>query len=497
MGSQDTSNNKGSLARGDYLVVLAALSILWLIAIPIFAQRINTMGAYATSSSASALAVVSAKYKNNPGSLRLSDSYQVWARNMSGMDMADYVEAAMVFAQGKGLFIKNGMGFGPPYIPFCYHPPLTPFVIGTVIRLCGEKSVFPYFLLMCNFHFISAVTTVLLAGNLVKTRLGLMLAGLLSLFCWPALEYIFGAGLFSSEAVINPFFGMSLLALAAYRKRTWREAASTAIAAKESFVTAGKAVAPYALLGALFGACITVAAYARDQFGGFATFAAVVITGKTLFKRKHVLKGLTFALVAIFVLHALEAPWEKRNQKYLGQRVMSIISWNYYVLWGWCIWPEPEVLTQSDDDCCVGVGTFINPQMQPLVAAALKKDMQAGALFAAKAYVTSVLQHPYEAFKFRAKYYDCLWFGHRKEVLIYLWCVISAAFFATFVFFNRRRFYPELFIFPAYMLVISSLIQYDPRFCFAFYVFITPVCVASVCESLLKRRPIKLPDQAP
>jgi hypothetical protein len=335
---------------------------------------------------------------------------------------------------------------------------------------------------MCAFQYVSAIATVVLAGNFVRTRLGLLLAGLLSLFCWPLLEYVYGVGLFSSEALINPFFGMSLVVLAAYRQRTWREAASTSTPAARSFVTVCKTIAPYALLGALFGCCITVAAYARDQFGGFATFVAVLTTVKSLFQRKHFLKGLTFAVVAILVLHALEAPWEKRNQKYLGQRVMSIISWNYYVLWGWCIWPEPEVLTQSDDDSCVGVGTFIN--------------MKAGAIFAAKAYVTSVLQHPYEAFKFRAKYYDCLWFGHRKEVLIYAWCLVSAAFFAAFIFFNRRHFYTELFIFPLYMLVISSLIQFDPRFCFAFYVFITPVCVAAVSELLLQRRSGKLPALA-
>ncbi len=108
-------------------------------------------------------------------------------------------------------------------------------------------------------------------------------------------------------------------------------------------------------------------------------------------------------------------------------------------------------------------------------------------MFAWKSLIKAILVKPWQAVCYKLGVYDTLWFGQRCHWYIYAWCLISTVSFVIFLWLTRLRFVPELWLFPLFLLFISSLAHYEHRYSQPFFLLITPITVMYVIRHIRQK----------
>ncbi len=440
------------------------LFVVWLITIAILTYRLNTLGAFASLGVTRCLEYVKDVGQADPSSIRLNQSYSQWALALNMTDPSNYIKTGLGFADGKGLNLKNISPADPnnkTYMPYYFQGPGTPIVIGAMIKLFGEQTVLPYFILVVCVHLLTAFLTCILASKFFKDRIYIFGSGLLSLLCPAVLDYNFGCGIFASEPLTAPFIVLSLIAMSNF----W-------LALDES---------PYSykrlVINALsFGGALGCAAYFRDIYSTFAAFSFLVLILFGLIRRTHFKQLILFVLIGSLVLSAVEYPWKKRNARYFGEFTMSGSSYCSSSLW-YQVWFDYKESSKWSSHAAMGLGNYLAPEKSKEVLAVLGKNKQVGNRFAWKSFIEAIWAKPWQALCYKLGVYDTLWCGQRINAYIYLWCLLSTVSFLAFLWLTRFRFIPELWLFPLFLLCISPIAHYEHRYSQPFFLFITPITV--------------------
>jgi len=449
--------------------IVLGLFIAWVITSSLIVHRIDTLGAYSSLCSTKALEYIKEVGQADPASVRLNQSYSQWALALNMSDPSNYIKTGLGFAEGKGVSLKNITPADPhsnKYLAYYFQAPGTPIVIGTMIKLFGAQSVWPYFILIATVHFITALLTCVLASRFIKENAYIFGVGLLSLLSAPILDFTFGIGLFSSEPLAAPFVVISFIAMSKF----WAGVKDDGFAFKK-----------LCLWAFVFGGALGCAAYFRDVYAIFAKFSFVVLILIGLIQRSRLKQIALFVLMSSIVLFAVQYPWEKRNQRHFGEFTMSGSGYCGTGLW-YQIWSDYKESAKWSGDAAMGLGNYLAPEKSAPVMGLLSKNRQQGNKYAWQSLIEAVCKKPWQAVWFKLRAYDCLWFGQRANWYLYAWSLLSTISFIVFLWLNRFRFIPELCLFPLFLLCISPLIHYEHRYAQPFLFFLTPITVMYVVK---------------
>ncbi len=440
--------------------------LTWCICSMAVAVRLHNFGAFATAATAQTLRFTQSTYGSDPAHLDLNNSYTQWALGLLGTDQGNYLRVGLGFADGKGLRMKMitvADQDSRDYMPYYFQSPGAPLVIGTLIKLFGEGSVWPYFIFSVLLYLAGAIIASLLARRFLKSEKAIAGVAILNLLCLPAIDFNLGSGLFASEPLAAPFFGIAMIVLTDF----WNHSLD------------GSAPKKVLLPGIAFGATMAAASYMRDFYTGFMLFCVLSLLLAALFDLKRLTKICFFSASAIIVFFALQAPWEKRNSFYFKEYTMSGCTYYGRTVWAelWCDYKRPLTWSRGGG---LGVGNYLEPEKSVEVMSALRADVKRGSQVAAVELFKAVARQPLKAIEFKLRDYDYLWFGQRNNYLIYGFCLISAVFALMALLMSGWCFAPGLSLFPIFMLFISVFIHYEDRYCQPFYLFVSPVCIVFV-----------------
>ncbi len=454
--------------------IVVALLAVWLVISALIICRLQAVGAYASVCTTKTLDFIRDVGHADPASVRLNQSYSQWATALNMLDPSNYIKVGLGFAEGKGVSLKNITPEDPDsknYLAYYFQAPGTPIVIGTMIKLFGEKCIVPYFILVCVLHFITALLACQLASKFVEENMAIFGVGVITLLCLPVLDFNFAVGLFSSEPLAAPCLGIALIALSHF----WRDLREHCCSYQSISVDA-----------IVCGIALGCASYFRDIYTTFAYFSFAILVLIGVFKPNKLREIALFVLISVIALSAIEYPWEKRNQHYFNEFTMSGSTYCGYSLWHQ-VWSDYKELSRWSWDAGMGVGHYLAPEKSVEVLSLLAKDKQAGNKYAWKSFIELICQHPWEVISYKLKVYDTLWFGQRCHWLIYLWCVCSTLSFFVFIWFTRFKFFPELYLFPLFILCISPVMHYEHRYVQPFFLFITPITAIYVIQTLRQK----------
>lgn len=458
--------------------------LVWCTCSFIMAVRLQTLGAFATAATSQTLHYTQSTYGSDPAHLGLDRSYAQWALGLLGTDQGNYLRAALGFADGKGLRMKMITAANPAcrdYMPYYFQSPGTPLVIGICIKLFGDRTVLPYFVFSVLLYLATAIIASLLARRFFASEEAIAGVAILSLLCLPALDFNLGSGLFASEPLAAPFFGIAMIVLT----DLWNQSLDAAASTKTL------------LRGIAFGAVMALASYMRDFYTGFMFFCMISLIAAGLINVRRLQQVCIFTASALVVFSAVQEPWERRNNFYFKEWTMSGCTYYGRSVWAelWCDYKRPLAWSTGGG---LGVGNYLEPQKSIEVMSALKTNVKRGSQFAAVELVKAIARQPVKAIIFKLRDYDYLWFGQRNNYLIYSFSLISAASALVALLLSGRRFVPGLSLFPLFMLLISFFIHYEDRYCQPFYTFISPICIIFVLSNwkFLKGGPGKSLDRS-
>jgi hypothetical protein len=279
----------------------------------------------------------------------------------------------------------------------------------------------------------------------------------------PVLDLNFGAQLFASEPLAAPFVLISLITITKF----WNSAVL-----QKNF--------PYSttiFLALCFGIALGVASYFRDIYGTFTEFSIVILFVASCLRRNPSAgckRAAIFCVVSFLLLIGIQYPWEKRNELDFGEYTMSAST--YYGYYAWVnIWDDNAKRSLMGDDVGYGLGRHLDPKMADEVTCRLNLNKTDGSKFAFLALVHAVCNKPLEAFLYKARNYDVLWFGQRFYPLIYSSCLALMVLFWVFLFLTKFEFKPGIWLFPLFLLCISPVIHYEQRYTQPFNSFIAPI----------------------
>ncbi len=444
------------------ITIVLSLLVVWLIACGIIIYRLNTYGAFASLCGKKTLEYIREIGQGDPGSVGLDQSYTQWALALNLTDASNYIKVGLSFADGKGVSFKDISKQDPyrrRYLPYYFQSPGTPVVIGTMIKMFGEKSVLPYFILVLGMHFLTTLLVCFLGSKFVQESAYVFGVGLLSMLSLPILDFDFGMGLFSSEPFAALFVVAGLIALSVF----WTNFNSENSSYK---------VTCFAALG--FGIFLGLATYFRDVYCTFAHFCFAVLLIYGAVRNIKLKQIVVFILVSSVVLTGILYPWQKRNQKYLGEFTMAGSSYCSFSRWHQ-IWDDYKESSKWCWDGATGLGNYLEPEKSKEIMALLDRDKKAGDKYAWKCYFEAICKKPWQALSYKLGFYDTLWFGQRCHPFIYIWCVLSLLSFAGFLWLTRFRFVPELWLFPVFLLFISPFVHYEHRYAQPFFSLVTPI----------------------
>jgi hypothetical protein len=453
---------------------ILAFAVIWFITNVVIVQRIETYGAFSTFETSKLFEYAKSNYHTDPGSLRLNQSYTRWALNLLPSDAYNYLRAGLGVADGRGLNIKMISPKDPTshkYLPYYHQGPGTPVSIGTFIKLFGQESVWPYFLFISTIHFMTALCVCYFARLFLKNERYIYGAGLLSLLCLPAIDSNLGAGLFWSEPLAAPCVLLGLIAVGVFWKRVESLSCSLKIAC---------------LAGLGFGGSLGIASYFRDVYTSFAQFSALVLLLAGLSHRKSIRQIALFTLTAMLAITLVQYPWKKRNNWYFREFSMSGATYCSSGLWA-LTWDKTRAAIPGYEGG-IGLGDYLLPDKSTEVLQTLDRDKKIGSNLAFKYLIEGICKHPVQAIMFKLEVYDSLWLGQTAYPVIYIACLISTLSFFASVISTRFRFQPALWFFPAYLVCISTLIQYEHRYSQPFFLFVTPVTTMVLIETIMARR---------
>ncbi len=461
----ETARNHRHILRVSLLLLL-----IWLFVIPLLYRSVQK-GGISVFPTDYDLVHTQRAYGGDFNGLRLEDSYQTWAVKQGALDSSGYVKAALAFADGKGISTPLLINGKTQYWPFTRQGAGTPCLIAVTIMLFGAQHVFPYFVLICAIHFLTAVLVVYFAAGYTERFSTLLLAGILSLLSLPILYFNFCFGLFLSE----PLSELLLIAALICMQNFWRH---------------GRNDRKQAVIAAVgFGVLIGIAAYVRSTcalFGVFCCACIIIACWHRGFKNAAI-----FVVTACLTLSLVQLPWEMRNLRLIGQFTMQDTQYYGHALWV-AHWADWKGMANNVPLGCAGLGNYLNPQLSNNILKELNANARIGSAIASKALFREIIRHPRKTFLFRMSGYDSLWFGNRVNVLSRVFSFVSLIGYLLFAWRNRRAMPPELWAFPLFMLFLSVLIHYESRYVHPFYLFITPVSIALLIEQWRSSRAMSL-----
>jgi hypothetical protein len=136
----------------------------------------------------------------------------------------------------------------------------------------------------------------------------------------------------------------------------------------------------------------------------------------------------------------------------------------------------------------IGLGDHLAPEKSVSVLLALNNDRQKGSAYALSCLIDAVWRKPLQAVIFKVQSYDMLWFGDRSCANIYYFSLIETMMFAIYMWCSRKNFDLSLVLFPAFIVGVSALMHYEPRYTQPFYSFITPITTVFVLQKLFERQ---------
>lgn len=403
------------------------------------------------------------------GDLDLEAPYEVWATKLRGSDCGSYLGAAVGFAEGHGIAIRTEANGQTVWSPFVYQVPGASFFIGEMIKLFGGQHVRPYFFAVCVLHLLTVLGVMGLALPFTRRVGSLVGVGLLSLFCIPVLALEFSWMLTGSEAIAHLPLVLALLVLQAWWLRgrdSWRFTLVSAIA---------------------FGVFLGLATYARGIYGTFGIFVGLCVVLVSV-RGGSWKRALLFAMVGVAVLKAAQLPWELRNKRLTGQAFMCSSQFHACGLWLgiWSDWRLSEKYFGTES--AMGWGDYLNHDVAEGLYKEVSSDPVNGSPKAARAFAHELMEHPVEAAWFKLKGYDTLWLGLRADRESRFFCGVSLLVYLWFLATNWRGMSPALWTFPLFMLLLSVIVQHEPRLTHPLYLLNTPIAFGVLWEQRRDKR---------
>ncbi len=492
------TNLTGSINCKSFTWIILLIALIYIPYGFFVAKRFDQFGVSVTSSYKEALEYLVKTMNINPKGLNLQSSYEDCGKAIAGSDASEYIRGGMGIADGKGITKKCLECKPATYMPYTFRPPGTSIAIALIATIFGREHVYPYFIFTLILQFLCSVMIILSATRFIKSNWGLFLVGLLSVFCPPITNLHYGLGLFMAEPLSSLF-----LAIAFYFLGKFWDIAQHNKPTKKSII--------YSIL---FSTSMALASYSRDIYGAFLVFICLIVTIHFLIKSKYHFKISKVAIhflidkryfktIAVFIsisllcLFLIQYPLKNRNKHIIGHRIMATSSGG--VIWRDGLWMDTKRSAWCVN-CGLGLGYYLNPERAKEVQKKFATGQPHATLYSIKSFVTLVWRHPIKAFMFKATRYDNLWFGTRPKSLFldffdttlpYLWCVMGSILFLAFLWITRFRFFPELWSFPLFVLMLSPLIHFEHRYSHPFFFLIVPITSVYVIEYIISKYKIK------
>jgi hypothetical protein len=353
------------------LYVSAVLALLWLLVAPVLYHNIQESGFCAYPSEYN----VAYWQRTLPGSIdkvRLEDSYQTWADKLQSIDGGRYISSALGFADGKGIASRKIVDGKVQYKPYYLQGAGTPFLIGITIKLFGSQHVFPYFVLVCLLHLLTAIGVVFFAAGYTERFSTQLLIGSLSLLSLPIIYLNFGLCLCGSEPPSEVLLIVALISL----QNFWQQGRNNW---RQSFITAIS-----------FGVFIGAASYFRGVDGLFGLFCCACVVLVSF--RKGFKNAAIFSVTACLTLALVQLPWEVRNQQKFGEFTMQdtqYCQWNLL----WQHWVDWRVTAMYFPVACCGLGDYLRHDLSAEMISGIQADKRSGSSVAAETLIKEILRH--------------------------------------------------------------------------------------------------------
>jgi hypothetical protein len=495
------ANLTGSINRKSFAWIILLIALIYIPYGFSLAKRFDQFGIYINSSNYTKALEYLAKTMNvNTVGLNLQSSYEEWGKALNGCDAGEYIRGGMGIADGKGISIKCLECKPATYTPYTFRPPATSMAIALIATIFGKEHVYPYFIFTLILQFLCSVMIILSATRFVKSNWGLFSVGLLSIFCPPITNLHYGLGLFMAEPLSSLFLAIAFYFLGKF----WDIAKDNQITTKSI------------IYSVLFAISMALASYSRDIYGAFLVFICLVIGVYFLIKSKYYFKiskvaihflikqqyfktTVVFISISLLCLSLIQYPLKHRNKHIIGHRIMATSSGG--VIWRDGLWMDHKKADEWCGGCGLGFGHYLNPEIAQRVQEKFVTGQPHATLYSIESFVTLVWRHPIKAFMFKATRYDSLWFGARPKSLFsdlfnttlpYLWCVMGSILFLVFLSITRFRFFPELWSFPLFVLMLSPLIHFEHRYSHPFFLLIVPITSVYVIEYIISKYKAKV-----
>lgn len=440
-GAESAPDNERG-ARVRVLALYAFLACIWLLVTPWLYGRMQSM---------------EVPY------LRLEQSYEQWAEALQGSDMGAYIRVGLGFARGHGMSKFSVVNGVPQYEPWGFQGVGTPALVGAVMRAFGEAHVFPYFATVCILHLLTSLCVVYLASAYLRSLAALLAVGLLSLFCMPIFTLEFGWGLTGSEAPSELLFVLALVPL----QRYW--------------LGSGEDLKRTVLQGAAYGLLIALASYVRGTYQVFATFSLVCVVIFST-RQRGWRNALLFVLVAFAVTRMVQHPWEMRNRRIFSQYSMCTSQYHARALWV-SIWTDWRLQAKWNPLGCMGWGDYLRPDLSTEMVAGVDANAKKGAAAASRTLLAAIAAEPVRAMVFKFSGYDYLWLGDTQYYPdVGRFCLFSLLSLALVVCLRWRTLPPEAWLYPLFLVALSVVVHYEPRYAFPVYLVSTPIAVGMLME---------------
>jgi len=308
-----------------------------------------------------------------------------WVAKFPFADSTSYLQVGQNFAHGHGI---NGCAeptcTSGVYTPFVYWGPGAAWVLGMVMKISHQDTMFQFFV----FLILSQIVVACLAGSMMRlltqNQWIIGITVFLSALGIHMQRYVFGVGLTSSEVTGLIPFSIFFYLLLRLWIRLW--GSSDSAHQKEILCLAG-----------LAGITIGLVSLIRDSNFQFAKFLLVGIPLLALIRdrRKFVL-SLGVGMLLVGLAASVRLPILKWNKKRIGVAVMATSS---------NIWHESVWLQHDAADWYIDTGIGMAQYLDPQAAIDVKKAYENGTggnFYSFRRCLGVLLSNPLRVIKFKA-----------------------------------------------------------------------------------------------
>jgi hypothetical protein len=373
-----------------------------------------------------------------------------------GADASWYLEAAQCYSRHQGIVTRGATPESPPFEPFCFWGPGTPWTLGQWFRHTGGTTVWTCYWFNVIALFLFGVIALATAALYTRQTVALVLTALLAGFCPLFNSHFFSQNLTSSEIVT--LVPLALMTYALCKGFLLRASNSGRLTTLVWF--------------GLAGGWLGMASLSRDSLAQFGMFVALFLIAQTVWRNWwQVGWAVAYAAVLLVCVKIPRYKVEQWNLNRIGYPVVST-SQNLSV-WRTGLWAKHDFAPWCELSG-LGFGEYLDPEGPARVEAYYESKEPYPELYSLGQLVQAIGKHPLKALEFKVARLPVLWLGTFEwpRCVVYLvsvWCTGTYVILFAYLFvrFRARRPIPEpLYLFPLFLACAMPLIHFEVRYSF-------------------------------